>query len=80
MDKELLSKPRVKKEAFRKWKQGQMGWEEDRGIVQEVRDKVREAKALIELSLVVDIEDNRKGFYRYITSKRKTRDNLDSLP
>lgn len=57
-----------------------MEWEEDRGIVQEVGDKVREAKAQIELSLAVDIEDNRKGFYRYIASKRKTRGNLDSLP
>lgn len=55
-----------------------MAWEGNRGIVQEVREKVREAKAQIELSLAMDIEDNRKGFYRYVASKRKTRDIFDS--
>lgn len=55
-----------------------MAWEGNRGIVQEVREKVREAKAQTELSLAMDIEDNRKGFHRYVASKRKTRDNSDS--
>lgn len=55
-----------------------MAWEGNRGIAREVRDKVREAKAQIELSLTMDTEDNRKGFYRCVASKRKTRDNFSS--
>jgi len=36
---------------------------------------VREAKANLELNLVRDVKGNKKGFYKYINSKRKTREN-----
>uniref|UniRef100_A0A8B9F277 Reverse transcriptase domain-containing protein n=1 Tax=Amazona collaria TaxID=241587 RepID=A0A8B9F277_9PSIT len=32
-----------------------------------------------ELSLTRDVKDNRKGFYRYVTNKRQTRDNVGPL-
>lgn len=41
-------------------------------IVWKARDKVREAKAQLELCLARNVKGNRKGFYRYIASKRKT--------
>uniref|UniRef100_A0A8B9EVU5 Interferon induced with helicase C domain 1 n=1 Tax=Amazona collaria TaxID=241587 RepID=A0A8B9EVU5_9PSIT len=67
MDKELLSKIRKKKEAYKRWKQGQAAWGEYRDVVREARDQVRKAKAHLELNLARDVKDNRKGFYRYIT-------------
>jgi len=30
------------------------------------RDKIRKAKAQMELNLVRDVKNNKKGFYRYI--------------
>ncbi|KAJ7396274.1 hypothetical protein BTVI_146814 [Pitangus sulphuratus] len=48
-------------------------WEEYREIGQDARDKVREAKVELELSLAKDIKDNGKGFYRYVAKKRNTR-------
>ncbi|XP_062466520.1 uncharacterized protein LOC134159318 [Pezoporus occidentalis] len=41
MDKELLRKIQMKKEAYNKWKQGQAAWEEYRDVVWEARDQLR---------------------------------------
>lgn len=71
MNKELLAKLKQKKEAYRGWKQGQVAWEGYRHTVQAARDKVRNAKALLELNLAVDIKGNRKGFHSYVSDKRK---------
>ena len=79
MDKELLRKIRGKKEAYKRWKQGQAAWEEYRDVVQEARDQVRKAKAQLQLNLARHVKDNRKGFYRYIAKKRQTRDNVGPL-
>ncbi|KFQ42374.1 hypothetical protein N333_07813, partial [Nestor notabilis] len=79
MDKELLRKLRGKKEAYRRWKQGQATWGVYRNVVREARDQVRKAKAQLELNLARDVKNNRKGFYRYIANKRQTRDNVGPL-
>ncbi|GAB0208586.1 hypothetical protein GRJ2_003324300 [Grus japonensis] len=79
MNKELLGKVKHKKEAFRGWKQGQVAWEEYRETVQAARDQVRKAKALTELKLARDVKDNKKSFFRYVSDKRRTRENVDSL-
>ena len=79
MNKELLDKLKHRKEACRGWKQGQVAWEECREIVQTARDQVRKAKALIELNLARDVKGNKKSFYRYISDKRKTRENVGPL-
>jgi len=76
MNKELLDTVKHENEACRGWKQGQVAWEEYREIVQAVRDQVRKAKALSELNLDRDVKGNRKSFYRYISDKRKTRENI----
>ncbi|GAB0182287.1 mitochondrial enolase superfamily member 1 [Grus japonensis] len=60
-------------------RQGQVALEEYREIVQAVRDQVRKAKALIELNLARDVKGNKKSFYRYVSDKRKTRENVDLL-
>ncbi|GAB0179086.1 mitochondrial enolase superfamily member 1 [Grus japonensis] len=79
MNKELLDKVTYKKEAYRGWKQGQAAWEEYREIVRAARDQVRKAKVLIELNLARDVKDNKKSFYRYISDKRKTGENVGLL-
>ncbi|GAB0206425.1 mitochondrial enolase superfamily member 1 [Grus japonensis] len=79
MNKELLGKVKQKKEAYRGWKQGQVAWEEYRETVRAARDQVRKAKALIELNLARDVKDNKKSFYRYVSDKRRTRENVGPL-
>ncbi|GAB0210120.1 mitochondrial enolase superfamily member 1 [Grus japonensis] len=79
MNKDLLGKLKQKKEAYRGWKQGQVAWEEYRETVRAARDPVRKAKALIEISLARDVKDNKKSFYRYVSDKRRTRENVGPL-
>ncbi|GAB0187214.1 mitochondrial enolase superfamily member 1 [Grus japonensis] len=42
-------------------------------------DAARKTKAYLELNLARDVKDNKKGFFKYISSKRKTRENVDRL-
>ncbi|GAB0176751.1 mitochondrial enolase superfamily member 1 [Grus japonensis] len=79
MNKELLGKVKQKKEAYRGWKQGQVAWEEYREAVRAAREQVRKAKALIEISLARDVKGNKKSFYRYVSDKRRTRENVGPL-
>ncbi|GAB0206751.1 mitochondrial enolase superfamily member 1 [Grus japonensis] len=79
MNKELLDKVKHKKEAYRGWKQGQVAWEEYRETVRAARDQVRKAKALIQISLARDVKDNKKSFYRYVSEKRRMRENVGPL-
>ena len=53
--------------------------EEYRETVRAARDQVRKAKALTELNLARDIKGNKKSFYRYVSDKRKTRENVGPL-
>ncbi|GAB0209007.1 mitochondrial enolase superfamily member 1 [Grus japonensis] len=76
MNKELLGKVKQRKEAYRGWKQGQVAWEEYRETVRAARAQVRKAKALTELNLARDVKDNKKSFYRYVSDKRRTRENV----
>lgn len=43
------------------------------------REKIRKAKAQIELNLATKVKDNNKYFYKYINSKRRARENLHPL-
>jgi len=48
-------------------------------VVRACRDATRKAKVHLELILTRDVKDNRKGLFKYINSKRKTRDNVGPL-
>jgi len=61
------------------WKEGQATWEEYRNVVRACRDATRKAKAHLELKLARDARNNKKGFFNYISSKWKTRDNVGLL-
>lgn len=43
------------------------------------RDEVQKAKAYLEQYLAKDMKGNRKGFCKYINSKRESRENMGSL-
>ena len=68
--KDLQLKLREKREMYRKWKQGCVFWEEYRAVVRVCRDRIRKAKAQMELNLARDVKDNKKGFYRYTGRRR----------
>ncbi|GAB0209844.1 mitochondrial enolase superfamily member 1 [Grus japonensis] len=53
--------------------------EEYRNVVRVCRDATRKAKAHLELKLAGDVKDNKKGFFKYIISKRKTGENVRLL-
>ncbi|GAB0190597.1 mitochondrial enolase superfamily member 1 [Grus japonensis] len=79
MSKELLGKLKGKKEVYRMWKKGLATWEEYRNIVRVCRDATRKPKTHLELNLAREVKDNKKCFFRYTNSKRKTRENVSLL-
>ena len=64
---------------YRKWKKGFVAWEEYRAVVRVCRDRIRKAKAQMELNLVRDMKDNKKGFYRYIGRRRWAKESVPPL-
>ncbi|KAM9653655.1 uncharacterized protein ACIBXB_010484 [Morphnus guianensis] len=46
---------------------------------QSSQGSLRKAKAVIELNLARDVKDNKKSYYRYVSGKRKTRENMGPL-
>jgi len=49
-------------------------------VIRAQRDTLRKAKAHFEFNLVREVKDNKKGFFKYISSKWKTRENVGRLP
>jgi len=43
------------------------------------REKIRKAKAQLEVNMAAGVKRNKKLFYKYINSKRRTKENLHSL-
>jgi len=79
MNKEVLAKLKWKKKVCRMWKEGPTTWEEYMNIVRVCRDATRKAEVYLESYLARDIKDNQKSFFRYISSKWKTRENVGPL-
>jgi len=69
----VLVKLKGKKELHRQRRQGQVSWEEYRDTAQLHRDGVRKTKGQLELNLARDAKSNKKGFYRYVSQKRKSK-------
>ena len=42
-------------------------------------DRTRKAKTQVELNLVRDVKDNKKGFYRYISRRRQAKEGVSPL-
>jgi len=61
------------------WNEGQATWEEYRNVVRAFRDTTKKAKTHLELKLARGVKHNKKGFFNYISRKRKSRDNVGPL-
>ena len=64
---------------YRKWKQGCVAWKEYRAVVCVCRDRIRKAKVQMELNLVRDVKDNKKGFYRHTGRGRQAKESVPPL-
>ncbi|GAB0206466.1 mitochondrial enolase superfamily member 1 [Grus japonensis] len=79
MSRDLLRELRQKRKVYGHWKQGQTTWEDYRDAVRHCREKIRVVKAQLEFKLDSTVKDNKKGFLKYVNSKRRTRDNIGPL-
>ncbi|KFR07546.1 hypothetical protein Y956_13252, partial [Nipponia nippon] len=79
MSQDLLLKLKGKKEMHRQWKQGQVSLEEYRDAAQLGRDGIRKAKVQRELNLARDAKNNKTGFYRYVSQKRKFKESAPPM-
>jgi len=75
----LLVELKGRKEMHRQWKQGQVSWEEHRDAAWLCRGEVRKAKGQLDLNFARDTKNNKKGFYRYASQKRKVRESVPRL-
>ncbi|GAB0180024.1 hypothetical protein GRJ2_000467700 [Grus japonensis] len=79
LNRDLLLELRWKKKVYACWKQGQAMWEDYRDAARLCREKIRAAKAQLELKLASTVGDNKKGFFKYVNNKRRTRENIGLL-
>jgi len=69
MSKELLGKLKWKRKVYRMWKEGQATRQEYRNVVRACREATSKAEVHLELNLARDVKNNKKGFFKYISSK-----------
>uniref|UniRef100_A0A493TF21 Reverse transcriptase domain-containing protein n=1 Tax=Anas platyrhynchos platyrhynchos TaxID=8840 RepID=A0A493TF21_ANAPP len=79
LNRELWLELRRKKRVYDLWKSGQATREDCKDVARQCRDKIRKAKAHLELNLATAIKENKKHFYKYINTKRRTKENLHPL-
>ncbi|KAK4806914.1 hypothetical protein QYF61_012635 [Mycteria americana] len=70
---------KANEEAYRLWKGIQIAIEDYKNLARACRDAVRKAKAQLELKLAKDVKYNKKGFFRYVSSKQKHREDRGLL-
>ncbi|KAK4816775.1 hypothetical protein QYF61_022887 [Mycteria americana] len=76
---ELWLELRKKRRVYDLWKKGQASQEDYKGVARLCREKIRRAKAELELNLAAAVKDNKKYFFKYISSKRRAKENLQPL-
>ncbi|CAM5143904.1 unnamed protein product [Eretmochelys imbricata] len=79
LNSEILADLKYKKEAYKKWKIGQMTREEYTNIAWACRREIRKAKSHLELQLARDVKSNKKGFFRYVSNKKKVKESVGPL-
>ncbi|KAK4806863.1 hypothetical protein QYF61_012584 [Mycteria americana] len=79
LTRELWLELRRKRRVYDLWKKGRATQEDYKGVARLCREKTRRAKAELELSLAAAIKDNKKHFFKYISRKRRAKENLQPL-
>ncbi|KAK4810780.1 hypothetical protein QYF61_008752 [Mycteria americana] len=68
-----------KRRVYDLWKKGRATQEDYKGVARLCREKIRRAKAELELNLAAAVKDNKKHFFKYISSQRRAKENLHPL-
>ncbi|KAK4830600.1 hypothetical protein QYF61_012026 [Mycteria americana] len=79
LTRELWLELRKKRRVYDLWEKGRATQEDYKGVAWLCREKTRRAKAELELSLAATVKDNKKHFFKYISSKRRGKENLQPL-
>ncbi|KAK4818253.1 hypothetical protein QYF61_009428 [Mycteria americana] len=79
LTRELWLELRRKRRVYDLWKKAQATQEDYKGVARLCREKIRRAKAELELSLAAAVKENKKHFFKYISSKRRAKENLQPL-
>ncbi|XP_072728592.1 cilia- and flagella-associated protein 20 isoform X1 [Ciconia boyciana] len=79
LNRELWLELRKKRRVYDRWKKGQATQEDYKGVARLCRKKIRRAKAELELNLSAAVKDNKKYFFKYTSSKRRAKGNLQPL-
>ncbi|KAK4818760.1 hypothetical protein QYF61_018932 [Mycteria americana] len=79
LNRELWPELRKKRRVYDLWKKGQATQEDYKDVMRLCREKIRGAKAQLELNLATAVKDNRKCFCKYISNKRRAKENLHPL-
>ncbi|KAK4814369.1 hypothetical protein QYF61_017782 [Mycteria americana] len=74
-----VRKKRKKRRVYDLWKKGQATQEDYKGVARLCREKIRRAKAELELNLATAVKGNKKHFFKYISGKRRAKENLQPL-
>lgn len=74
-----MDKIKERKKVHEIWKKILSIWEEYKNVVRAFRVSVKKAKAHVKLNLAKDIKDNKNGFFKYMNSKRRTKDSVALL-
>ncbi|KAK4825574.1 LOW QUALITY PROTEIN: hypothetical protein QYF61_000573 [Mycteria americana] len=77
LNRELWLELRKKRRVYDLWKKGQATQEDYKGVARLCREKIRRAKAELELNLAA--ATTKKHFFKYISSKRRVKENLQPL-
>lgn len=56
--------------------EGKATQEEDKDVIRLHREKIKKAKTQPELNLATSVKDNKKGFHKYISNKKSTKEIL----
>ncbi|KAK4831739.1 hypothetical protein QYF61_018869 [Mycteria americana] len=79
LNRELWLELRKKRRVYDLWKKGQATQEDYKDVMTLCREKIRRAKARLELHLTTAVKDNKKCFYEYISNKMRAKENLHPL-
>ncbi|KAK4819943.1 hypothetical protein QYF61_015843 [Mycteria americana] len=79
LNRELWLELRKKRRIYDLWKKGQATQEDYKGVARLCKKKIRRAKAELELNLAAAVKDNKQHFFKYISSKRRAKENLQPL-
>ena len=79
LNRELLLGLSKKGRVYHFWKKGHAVHEEYRDLIRSCREKIRKAKAQLELRLTTVVKDNRKCLYKYFNNKKRAKENFQPV-